>query len=219
MTVDLDAEPTPGVDGAGGRRSASGRRRRDWRVARARDPVPHGHHRGGDAHVVGRTGTDGVGIPDVVRLPGTGRSAVEDQVGAIILDHDFRCVGTPFWDEAGRRPVCRCRFVVGVIGRVSTPGRHPGPRNPKPGARSGKRRRRPRRRTVLGSRRFCAASAACAGGAAKNPPAEISCRPPAKGASPSMVHAVTKPSIVLTGISSLVFPHWHFPSVWSPARA
>ena len=72
--------------------------------------------------MVGGAGPDGVGVPDVVRLPGTGRSAVEDQVGAVILDHDLRRVGTRFWDQAGRRPVGRCRFVVGVIGRVVTGG-------------------------------------------------------------------------------------------------
>ena len=80
--------------------------------------MPHGHHGGRDVHVVSRTGTDVVGVPDVVRRPATWRSAMEDQVGPVILDHDLRCGGTPFWDKARPCPVCRCRFIVRVIGRV-----------------------------------------------------------------------------------------------------
>ena len=80
--------------------------------------MPHGHHGGGDAHVVSRTGTDSVGVPDIVHLPSAGRSAVEDQVGAVVLDHDSRLLRTRIWDKARPGPVGGCRSVVRVVGGV-----------------------------------------------------------------------------------------------------
>ena len=130
-----------------------------------------------------------------------GRSGTRRHPGPRLAPRRNSVLG-PGWPPPSRS-MSLCR-------RRSRPGRarerHPGPRNPKPGARSGKRPRPPRRtRTELGSGRFCAASPAWAGAPPK-PTGKNVVSPTNKGASPSTVHAVTKLSVV----PQLAFPHRHF---------
>ena len=125
----------------GGPRAAGRRRRRGWRMARTGGPMPHGHHGGRDVHVVSRTGTDVVGVPDVVRRP------------ADLAECDGRSSRPR---HLGPRPALRWNSVLGqgspppsmsmsLYRTRNRPGtaqeQRPSPRSPRPGARNRKRRR------------------------------------------------------------------------------